>query len=242
MLAPKTWTVAQQMPKQGEVLLWLRTIERREGSERLKYCLSSDELTYLERIRSPVRRLEFLNGRALLRHAVATTVGLKPEELPLTVNAYGKPLLDADVLRGESSSSLPHFSLSHSGDWLGLALAMDMPVGLDLEGIDSQRDCAGLALRFYAQAEREALVGKACLLLESFHCVWVRKESYVKGLGEGLRSGFGNFTVSVDPEENPARINHPENTGEWFNHTVPAPQGYAAALATPCASVSLRLM
>jgi phosphopantetheinyl transferase len=78
----------------------------------------------------------------------------------------------------------PHFSLSHSGQWLFLALS-DSPVGADIERHKPNRDFAGIARRAFSRSEYEAVTA-AENRLTAFYEQWVRKESYLKMLGTGF--------------------------------------------------------
>jgi phosphopantetheinyl transferase len=78
----------------------------------------------------------------------------------------------------------PHFSLSHSGQWLFLALA-DSPVGADMEKHKPNRDFAGIARRAFSDSEYEAIM-TAENRLTAFYDQWVRKESYLKMKGTGF--------------------------------------------------------
>jgi hypothetical protein len=70
----------------------------------------------------PARRQRFLAGRWFLRRLLAVELGAVPAELVLELSPSGRSL----PLQGW------HFSLSHSGEWLGAAIARS-PIGLDLQ-------------------------------------------------------------------------------------------------------------
>ena len=62
-----------------------------------------------------------LCGEGLVREMLAKKLGVAPEEIEITRNPHGKPLVEG-----------AHFSLSHSGDWAVCAVD-DEAVGIDLE-------------------------------------------------------------------------------------------------------------
>jgi phosphopantetheinyl transferase len=87
----------------------------------------------------------------------------------------------------------PHFSLSHSGQWLFLAVA-DSPVGADIERHKPNRDFAGIAGRAFFSEDYEAVM-LADDRMQAFYDQWVRQESYLKMLGTGF---FADDSVNTD--------------------------------------------
>jgi 4'-phosphopantetheinyl transferase len=87
----------------------------------------------------------------------------------------------------------PHFNLSHSGQWLFLAVA-DSPVGVDIERHKPNRDFAGIARRAFFSEDYEAVM-LADERMQAFYDQWVRKESYLKMKGTGF---FADDRVNTD--------------------------------------------
>src|SRR5699024_2572973 len=82
--------------------------------------LSVSEQERLVNISHPQQAQLFLLGRYLTRHLLASTLQLAPEQINITVDANGKPLLaDAGY----------HFNISHSGTLLALAVSNQGSVG-----------------------------------------------------------------------------------------------------------------
>jgi phosphopantetheinyl transferase len=97
----------------------------------------------------------------------------------------------------------PHFSLSHSGQWLFLALA-DSPIGADIEKHKVNRNFAGIARRFFFPDEYEAVM-TAENRLTAFYDQWVRKESYLKMIGTGFYTDD-----SLSPKESVSTVTNAE--------------------------------
>ncbi|MBO5564874.1 MAG: 4'-phosphopantetheinyl transferase superfamily protein [Lachnospiraceae bacterium] len=102
--------------------------------------------------------------------------------LPRTEN--GKPYFpDGEVF----------FSLSHSGDLLGMALSFSAPVGFDLQEIRPlKKTPSAIAARFFSESEKE-LLAKARDEAEKerlFFRLWAVKEAYAKWTGLGMKQGF----------------------------------------------------
>lgn len=132
------------------------------------------------------------------------------------------------------------FSVSHSGDLVGLAVATSQggdrrsrAVGLDVERIAPVADGAAPDI-VLSPAERDAFDPlEAAAQIPAFFRYWVRKEAVLKATGEGLAVPMTHLTVS--------RPDQPPRLAEWQGrpafpacvslHDLTARSGYAAALA-----------
>ncbi len=74
-----------------------------------------------------------------------------------------------------------HFNLSHSGDYLILAVG-EAPIGADIEKIDKIRPKT--VEKYFSDAEKQLVKEQG---LSSFFELWTKKESYVKYTGEGIK-------------------------------------------------------
>ena len=84
--------------------------------------LAPEKRQRLERMDSQ-KRLQSLCADALARQILAEMLHVAPQEIAFTYTENGKPLVNG-----------AYFSISHSGDLVGCAVA-EYPVGLDLEQI-----------------------------------------------------------------------------------------------------------
>ncbi|MDF3292523.1 4'-phosphopantetheinyl transferase family protein [Streptomyces silvisoli] len=136
------------------------------------------------------------------------------ESCPLCAGPHGRPAV---------SGGAPHFSLSHSGDLVLIAVAAN-PVGADVEEIPalSVADDVARTLHPLEQAELAALAPADRVL--AFSRCWTRKEAYLKGTGEGLAGGPERMYVGTGPE--------PAAVAGWALADIPVDDGYGAAIAT----------
>lgn len=155
--------------------------------------LTEAERLRLQAITSPMRRDTFLAGHWQARLLAAQWLQLDVRRIALDAQADGRPLLRVD---GDTAPL--HLSLSHSGDWLALALA-DAPVGVDVELPRRLRDWNALA-RFVFSAEERRRVQEAgdAARAEVFHVLWTLKEARGKRSGEGLQPRAAR-TVTAQP-------------------------------------------
>lgn len=209
---------------------------------RLRSWLDAGEIARLERCRAPRHARQFLLGRAILRRLLGAFLDCEPAAVALARDEHGKPQLDPP---GQSVDL--HFSVSHSGDWVYLALARGMRPGVDIERIDKDTDCLAIAARFFSAREQAALAQSGAVVRDFYRC-WVRKESFLKACAGGLGFGLDRFSVVVGEHPAPAPIvvDTPPGPGmpaqAWFNHHLAAPTGYVAALALPGARSCLSAM
>jgi 4'-phosphopantetheinyl transferase len=156
----------------------------------------------------------FLTGRALIRGVVAAELGIAPAEVTLDSSCFdcGKPHGKPTVV-----GSTLEVSVSHSGDWVALALTDGAPVGVDVEEVrDAEIDgLAGICfspeelIRFdgVPEADRQG----------AFFTYWARKEAVIKATGKGMSVAMSKLTLTAH-DDDPAVLG--SRTSEVDIHTV----------------------
>jgi 4'-phosphopantetheinyl transferase len=140
---------------------------------------------------------------------------------------YGKPKLqNAEELR---------FSVAHSEDVVVLAVTRGRDVGVDVEFARPEDDLLALANRSFSRAEYRALASlPKNQILPAFYRTWTQKEAFVKLLGTGLQLPLDSFDVEVDVGR-PCRLLAGRECSSADLRcalmSIPAPRGYAGALA-----------
>ncbi|GAB2786605.1 4'-phosphopantetheinyl transferase family protein [Streptomyces daliensis] len=126
----------------------------------------------------------YLAAHVLLRHLLAARLGVTPREVPLERAAcpncgrgHGRPRVPA--------AGAPHFSLSHSGGLVLVAVA-DKPVGADVQRAPASATADVCAGRLHPDERAELARTPHERRGEHFARIWARKEAYLKGLGTGL--------------------------------------------------------
>ncbi|MGW0871114.1 4'-phosphopantetheinyl transferase family protein [Streptomyces sp. NPDC002740] len=204
-------TAADRPPRPVQ-LWWARLADARPG---LVGLLDPVELGRYEATADPDNRRRFLAGCAVSRTVLGELLGLPPADVPLRRvcprcgGPHGKVTLDVPT---DSPHADVRFSVSHSGDVIGLAVCRGADVGLDVEdgaGTDVEKvaprvltDTELAALRARPPSERPA----------AFLRYWTRKESALKAIGVGLRVPLRRLEVS-DPKLPPAVLSWPEIMG-----------------------------
>jgi 4'-phosphopantetheinyl transferase len=120
-----------------------------------------------------------------------------------------------------------YFSLSHSGDFIYVAAARGVRVGVDVERLRPRTDYASVGKLCLSEGEQRQLRriaeperGTAFLRM------WCGKEAYVKAVGKGMHLPLHTVHVGVRPESG-----SPRGAVGWTLAELEAAPGYVAALA-----------
>ena len=144
--------------------------------------LTADEVRRAASFYRDEDRHRFVVARSTRRVLLARQLGVDPATLVFEEGRHGKPRLRAD------GGPVPSFNSSHSGRWVLHAIG-DVDVGVDVERI--RCDFARLDDFLWILSPEERAVASAAaepMRAAILATIWVRKEAYVKALGEGLRA------------------------------------------------------
>lgn len=203
----------------------------------LESTLLADDAKRADRFRYPIDRKRYIVAHGCLRSILARYLQCKPEELRFNTNKHGKPTAESYKLE---------FNLSHSGDYVLIAVAQEHKVGIDVERIRSDMEFESIAHRFFSPNETAELTSMPPeqKTIAFFNC-WTRKEAYIKAQGLGLSLPLGSFDVSLTPNE-PAilRATRPdaEKASHWTLFSLIVAPHYAGALAVEGQGINLRLL
>ena len=125
-------------------LLDIRTIAVAQLHQYESWLGAAEAARYARFVR-PLRRRQFLLGRALLRAAMGEMLEVAPESIALEERPGLAPRLLV-------SGGGPYFSISHSGHWVACALSGTTRLGLDIELRDPRRDVLALARQAFGAA------------------------------------------------------------------------------------------
>ena len=217
---------------EGEVGVWITTLPK--ANERWAEAwsvISKDEREHANRLVRDENRALWIHTRAVLRCLLAGYLSIEPQLIVFGETPQGKP----EVSEPSNMERLD-FSVSHSGAVAVITVARDRRVGIDVERIQPDLSWEPIAKKLFSAADVAFIEARppAERCLTFFDC-WVRKESYLKGLGVGLKRTLDGFSVPmgraggavVDPGAHPL----PGVEHRWRIHPIDVPDGYAAALA-----------
>lgn len=172
--------------------------------------LSEDEKQRFSLTKSEKGRRQFLFGRALLRLKLAEELKCQAKEIQFILSPNGRPELAFPKTQTQ-------FSLSHSGDFIILAISLptenihpkihkgtqenkSFSLGIDLEKLKN-RNFIEIAKHFFEEEEIIFLTQNQASdknLKELFYTLWTLKESFVKVLGESIYNTSARLRFSLD--------------------------------------------
>ncbi|MET0377983.1 MAG: 4'-phosphopantetheinyl transferase superfamily protein [Spongiibacteraceae bacterium] len=163
---------------------------------RYRELLSADEQQRLPLFKREAAAQTFIVGRALLRTLLAAQLGCAPQSLRFIRDANDKPQL-APAMAGGSCPL--QFNLSHSDDWIALAVSTDSAVGVDIETSVRHNNILGIAGRYFPREEFELLRAMPeTQRAEKFCALWTVKEACVKWSGLGIGRALAGVGVQID--------------------------------------------
>ncbi|MEE4303475.1 MAG: 4'-phosphopantetheinyl transferase superfamily protein [Wenzhouxiangella sp.] len=175
---------SRPMPAGGEVDVWITRLS---------------EMPLDAGPRGENRRERILRQRVqqqfFLRLLLAAYLGCPGKSLEIVRSERGKPMLG-----GAHADSALQFNLSHSGDWVAVAVAVGVAVGIDLEVERRLPRAPLLARRFLSPDEAEWIVGlDEPFRSRQFLRQWTARESLVKARGCGLAGCLGEIALDWQP-------------------------------------------
>ncbi|AOS64325.1 MarR family transcriptional regulator [Actinoalloteichus hymeniacidonis] len=166
----------------GEIQLWWAA--RATADPVLQRWLDPQESVRYHRFTQDGTRERYLVGRALVRVLIAAHTGIEPAEVRYTSGgAHHETGTGGVVLDGERELC---FSIASAGDWVVVALAEGIPVGVDLEHRQSGRHIGPLIDSVLAPGERAEILRLDPADREDvFLGYWTRKAAVLKALDAG---------------------------------------------------------
>ncbi|MDX2525285.1 4'-phosphopantetheinyl transferase family protein [Streptomyces europaeiscabiei] len=220
------------MPDDTAAQVWyLRIPSAEQSSGHLATYLAPHERAALARLTNSRRHCEFVAVRAMTRIMLGRYLGMPPTAVPLRCGPWGKPEIAVP-------GNTVRFNVSHSGGLALLAIAVQVEVGVDVEGHRPRGNGERLAARYFPAAESAWLGSLAPAEREAaFLRLWTRKEAVVKATGERLARGL-RLPVTGSA---PVLVRDPAGAlpGAWRLLDLEVPAGYVATLAVPSSGPSV---
>ncbi|MGW3326718.1 4'-phosphopantetheinyl transferase family protein [Streptomyces virginiae] len=213
----------QRMPAPGEALVrFVDAATQAPFAERLAPdVLDAAERRRADRFVRPQDRGSYLVAHVALRLLLGSLLDTAPQALVMardTCPECGGPDGRPVLVGGRA-----HFSLSHSRDAVFVACA-STPVGVDVEALPAPRVVAQSGEFFHPDESAELAALPEAERPAAFARLWTRKEAHLKGTGAGLGHDGHRTYMGTGPAADSVRPH-------WSLTDLPAPEGYAAALA-----------
>jgi 4'-phosphopantetheinyl transferase len=227
-------------PEDG-VRIWIAHLELISSTDmaELNSSLTSAEHVRAAKFHFERDRQHFIGARGILRRLLSAALEIPAHEVVFQYGPHGKPA----ILALDGDERTLRFNISHAHGWAMFALVWGREVGIDLEAAvhltDKGKTLSELAARILSPRELEiwrALPDDGARTT-NFLRAWTRKEAYIKGTGEGLFGGLQTIEVALDAARPQASLTMPASPGgrkmprDWTIHDLPAPGGFAAAIA-----------
>ncbi|MBW0280832.1 MULTISPECIES: 4'-phosphopantetheinyl transferase family protein [Shewanella] len=195
-----------------------------EMVSRCMALLSEDERAKVARYLAPKAQMNGLLVRAALRCVLSQGLQSRGESSPYSSQRLIAPQDWCFEYGEKGKPGLSHeqflctgmeFNLSHSGDWLLIALAQDddtgeaaktvlprLGLGVDIERSRGNTSIYPILNHYFSPIEAEALLaleGEAAQR-QRFFDLWALKESYIKATGLGLAQSLKSFAFELMPD------------------------------------------
>ncbi len=136
------------------------------------------------------------------------------------------------------------FNLTHSGELALLAVTRDVPLGIDVEQRARIVRSLPAIERQLSASERSELAGLTEPQRQATLArLWVCKEAWIKGTGEGLTRPLDSFDVSLTGDQPQLMATRPlaHQAAEWRLSAIELAEPYVAALAVQSPSVEINI-
>ncbi|MDX1706738.1 hypothetical protein [Pseudidiomarina sp.] len=147
--------------------------------------LSETEAAHALTYQHPARQQQYQGGRALLRRLVCETHGYPPEQVHISRQPNGAPLLQVDGANW-------YCSISHTANAVAVAAHPSQPLGIDIEQLKPRRRQDAII----AQYQNGFFAGIDPEDLEGFYQRWTLAEAVTK-----LEQGLLLKTLRRDPSD-----------------------------------------
>jgi 4'-phosphopantetheinyl transferase len=228
-----------------EVHVWRSTVDWSPDSlAGIKQYLSPDERARVERFFFEKDQRSHLVSRGWLRVLLGRYLCVPPDQLGFDYGAHGKPRLAAPAAQSPHQAPL-QFNVSHSGEFVVIAVTTGRALGVDVERIRTDTKVVELAERYFSPHERAALAAlRPVQQHDGFFNAWSRKEAFIKACGTGLAMPLDSFDVSLLPDQ-PAQLIATRPDADvacrWSMRVVDVADGYKAAIVVEGVGWTLKL-
>ncbi|ACA87573.1 4'-phosphopantetheinyl transferase family protein [Shewanella woodyi] len=196
-----------------------------DEAELIRSWLPEDELTKVSRYVQADARDKALVVRGYLRGILSLTrsgdVTLSPSEWQFEYGEKGKP----DLITEQALLSGLKFNISHSGDWLVVAVYQgqlglsggeraSIELGVDIERNRDSTNIYPILNHYFTQSETDELLSlPESSQRQRFFDLWALKESYIKAKGLGLalslKSFYFDFARATKQKIEVSKLNNP---------------------------------
>lgn len=215
----------------GQIHIWVvRCSEITDAGllSRYQRLMNAEERARYKRYRFEKDRHRHLLTRALVRTTLSRYAVRAPGDWVFCKGDQDKPEIQ--------NPPIPlRFNVSHSGDFVVMAVTLELDLGIDVECMERTNDVLSIARHYFSTREIDALYAlPAEHQRDRFFDYWTLKEAYMKARGEGISLGLGNFSFHLAGSDDIAIRFAPafeDDPGHWRFWLYPLAPDHRMALA-----------
>lgn len=212
MILPQpNWPEGPDAPRlrAGEVHVWRVPLARGLQLSACRAVLTAEEEARAARFVFAPDAERYVTAHGALRLILARYIPCEPDEIEFAAGTHGKPRLlwpIADL----------RFNLSHSGDWILIAISTGREVGVDVEHVNEEIQFEQIAMHCFDPRDAwELRTAPRQQQVPLFFDLWTRMEARLKADGAGIGGEIPK--------------NHEAG---WGARSLSPAQGYAGAVAS----------
>jgi 4'-phosphopantetheinyl transferase len=164
----------------GEVHVWRVPLGNGPQFAACRAVLSPEEMARARRFVFAKDSERYITAHGALRLILSRYIPCEPWAIQFAAGEHGKPRLvapPADV----------RFNLSHSGDWILIAVSSGREVGVDVEHVDEEIPFEQIAMRCFEPRDAwELRIAPPQQRVTLFFDLWTRMEARLKADGAGI--------------------------------------------------------
>lgn len=168
-------------------------------------------------------RHRWINGRAWVKQQLASHLQVPAPMLHFSATAHGRPFLP--------DYPGTDFNLSHSGEWIALAICPgNGRIGLDIETIDPAFPALEIAREFFLPEECTWLSRGP---IDRFFQLWTAKEALMKATGQGMSLPPDQIRVNLS-DDRPVTVTNLQTGTTHPVLSYPGPGNTIVAMVQLC--------
>jgi 4'-phosphopantetheinyl transferase len=143
----------------------------------LHQFLPQEERSRIEEFFHLADQQRFVIGRSILRAILGHWFSIEPSSVAITLSTYGKPYCE----------NAPFFNISHSGDYIVLAIHPSRKAGIDVEQVQHYKEWKGMAAMLWPEIVTKHIESFPVHSQSTeFLNQWCQYEALTKAYGLGL--------------------------------------------------------
>ena len=143
--------------------------------EEYLYLLPKEARSKIFDFREEADRRRSFASELLKNYYLPLVLQVKSEKIIIGTGCNKRPCLSGSWAEYD-------FNISHSRDYVVMAVSKNFKIGVDIEYIDSNIKSTEIAEIVFSKHEKVY----ACTSIESFYILWTKKESLFKAIGTGF--------------------------------------------------------